>query len=48
MFVIKMMTSKVEGFKVAGYVDTPEQANKKIDDLKRYYNPIDIYYAVNN
>ena len=43
-----MMTNKVEGFKVAGYADTPEQANKKINDLKAYYNPIDIYYSVND
>ena len=46
MFTIKMMTSRVEGYKVAGYADTVEQAREKVNGLKVYYNPIDVYYTV--
>lgn len=44
MFLIKMMTDRVEGYKNIAYVNTVDEANERINALKVYYKPIDIYY----
>ena len=48
MLLVKMMTNRIEGYKKCCYVNTPEEANECIKALKIYYNPIDIYYTINN
>lgn len=45
MLKIMMMTSKIEGYKVAGYANTVEEILNKIDWLKEYYSPIDVHYT---
>ena len=44
MLVVKMMTDRARGYVEAGYVDTAE-AKEKVNALKVYYNPIDVYYT---
>ena len=44
MFKIKMMTKRENGYVVAGYADTLEEAREIVKALKVYYEPIDIYY----
>ena len=47
MLVIKMMTNKNEGYKIAGYANTIEDAKKVIKTKCNLYNPIDIYFEIN-
>ena len=44
MFKIKMMTDRNNGYIIAGYAETAEEAREKVKALNVYYSPIDIYY----
>lgn len=46
MLVIKMMTNKNEGYKVAGYANTVEDAKILIERKRNEYNAIDIYFEI--
>lgn len=45
MFKVMMMMNRAEGYKVAVYANTLEEAKEKVSALKLYYNPLDIYYC---
>ena len=47
MFKIMMMTNRVEGYKIVGYTNAVEEAKEKVNALRIYHSPIDVYYCYN-
>lgn len=47
-FEIRMLTNRKDGHKTVAYCETLEEVYERINALKVYYNPIDIYFRFAN